>query len=90
MFRNRYEFEMMRHREDCFGDDAVLREILDSRGERRGDRKWNSDFPYFFGVIPGARLSRTPSLSGPLTHLCDLEAGYRGDGLQSWCGSTRI
>ncbi len=27
---------MMRHREDCFGDDAVLREILDSRGERRG------------------------------------------------------
>ena len=32
----------------------------------------------FFLVIPGARLSRTPSLSGPLTHLCDLEAGYGG------------
>ncbi len=31
----------------------------------------------FFG-IPGARLSRTSSLLGPLTHLCDLEAGYGG------------
>ncbi len=40
-------------------------------------------FPCFFAkyrrllffVVPGARLSRTPSLLGPLTHLCDLEAG---------------
>ncbi len=40
-------------------------------------------FPTFF-VILGARLLRAPSLSGPLTHLCDLEAGYEGDGLQSW------
>ncbi len=44
----------------------------------------------FFKIIPGARLSRTPSLLGPLMHLCDLEAGYRGDGLQSWWGSTGI
>ncbi len=44
----------------------------------------------FFLVIPGARLSRAPSLSGPLTHLCDLVEGYRGDGLKSWWGGTGI
>ncbi len=44
----------------------------------------------FFLVILGAWLWRTPSLSGPWTHLCDLEAGYGGDGLQSWWGGTGI
>ena len=51
---------------------------------------FHEDLATFFLVIPGARLSRTPSLLGPLTHLCDLEAGYRGDGLQSWWGGTGI
>ena len=31
-----------------------------------------------FFVIPGARLLHTPSLLGPLKHICDLEAGYEG------------
>ncbi len=26
----------------------------------------------------------------PFRHLCNLEAGYRGDGLQSWWGGTGI
>ena len=45
---------------------------------------------HIFFVIPGARLSRTPSLFAPLKHLCDLEAGYRGDRLQSWWDGTGI
>ncbi len=35
-------------------------------------------FILLFFVISGARLSRTQSHQGPLTHLCDLEAGYGG------------
>ena len=44
----------------------------------RGIREFFQIIIRFFFVIPGARLSRSPSLSGPLTHLCSLEVGYGG------------
>ena len=44
----------------------------------------------FFFLTSRVLSFRAPSLSGPLTHLCDLQEGYGGDGLQSWWGSTGI
>ena len=49
---------------------------------------WSNKKTHYF-VIPGARLLRTPLL-GPLTNLCDLEAGYREEVLQIWGSSTGI
>ena len=76
--------------------------VMDEKGEtlavhvqsKYGKGQWPPSTALNFQTIITLFLSsrvlgfQAPSLSGPLTHLCDLEVGYGGDGIQSWwCGT---